>query len=75
MYEENWNKQEVVDNWAKSKLPDIPKTTDTTIYIRNLHIFNLGDSTAFMMSIGYVSGIIIYINGEEVYRRNLPKYI
>lgn len=45
---------------------------ENTLYLRLLHRFeNIDDYTSFYLRINYISGVIIYINGEEYYRENV----
>lgn len=74
VYEDNWNNNITDDNWDKSKLSEIPQTSEISLYLRYINNFdNLYDYSAFSMKIGYKSGLLLYINGNEIYRDNLPK--
>lgn len=70
-YEENWNNQ-IITKWNNYSLNNIPKTDKSTVYLKIIDNYkDLTDYDGYAIRIGYKSGIVIYINGSEIYRDNL----
>lgn len=64
---------DISDNWKKSIIRELDVVENVnTIYLRYLKTFeNIYDYTAVFIRISHVSGIVLYINGKEYYRRNV----
>lgn len=72
-YEDGWNSNPDENNWKKANITSIPKASSTTTYLKLVRDYNnLMLYTSYALSISYVSGIVIYLNGDEIYRNNLP---
>lgn len=73
--EKNWNTIGFDDSDWEDTHPDVEYDgwTENTIYFR--YNFEVADAIKYPLvqyGIWYKDGIIIYLNGEEVYRRNMP---
>lgn len=70
---DNYYQYDTKLNWKYSLFNDIYKTTTNTIYIRKYFNFNRNSSyVSTLISFNYLSGIIVYVNGRELFRKNLP---
>lgn len=55
--------------WERSNSSSLYPSNKTTIYLRYTKIFkNQIDYSSFFIKLSYLSSIIFYINGEEIYR-------
>lgn len=56
-------------SWAKSNISSINIPDRNTIYLRSTTMIPVGDYSAFYTKISHISGVVVYINGEEIYRK------
>lgn len=69
----NWNLPVSQDKWLRCKLSHIPKITTNSYYFRIQKRFdNLDEFSGFIINFVVLSGVIITINGKEIYRVNVP---
>lgn len=62
--------------WPKARCGSFPIRTTTTTYYRTTFDTTYLDLTSllrFELTMTYKEGIVIYLNGKDFYRRNLPK--
>lgn len=74
-YKNGWNDPQKSVYWPKSTLPNLYKTGGITLYARMDFTFEKEDITAYVLKVYYLSGLIIYADGKEIYRNNMPSYI
>lgn len=70
----NWNSPSYSSKeWKKSKLSELPSVIDDNInivYLRSeLYFDNYNNFTAYHIKFSHISGVILYINGDEYYRK------
>lgn len=73
-YQDGWDDITKAKKWNEIKLSDLPKSaSDNVYYIRKIDRFsNTEGYSAFALKMSYLSGILIKMNGKELFRNNLP---
>lgn len=71
---DNWNLPSYSSTeWKKSILSELPNVVDNNInvvYLRSeLYLHNQDNFTAYHIKLYHISGIVLYVNGEEYYRK------
>lgn len=66
----------ITSTWPESTLYELSNNDATTCYIRKIESYkNTDDYSAFILKVSYISGILIKINGKELFRNNLPSNV
>ena len=73
-YAENWNTQDFVDvGWSSGSYFPVANTDVITRYYRiTVSFVDLAGFASFELAVNTNYGIAMYVNGQEIYRHNLP---
>lgn len=67
-----WYRTESVKGWERSIIDNIPKSRNKCIFLRNINTYNIAGYSSIVLRIKYYSGIVVYIENDEILRKNLP---
>lgn len=68
-----WNSGEMPSNWSKGKKGSFnPSTNQFQLYKAKFTLSDDPTGSAYEMAVNYNYGIIVHINGIEVFRNNIP---
>lgn len=73
----SWNVGFNKGDWEEFTEGNYPEQTDVTTYYRRIFILydNIAEFNNIFAKLFYVSGVIMYINGEVVFKKNLPETV
>lgn len=73
IYEENWYKN-VNTGWSKYNVNNLPKRSSITRYykIYGREYYDISNVQSIILTVTFDSGIIIYLNGNIIYKKYLP---
>ena len=71
---ENWYDSSVVSGWNSSSVGQFPDSTNQIqLYKKTFTVNSLANITAFSLNVKYKYGILVMLNGDEVFRYGLEE--